>query len=110
GNFYGATSGGGNISDCNSQGCGTIFKITTAGKLTTLHTFDGTDGAAPLDLVQATNGDFYGTTTGGGANNNCPQNPTTGATGCGTVFSLSVGLSAFPQGTFSTTSLSFGNE
>jgi len=109
GNFYGATAGGGNISDCNSQGCGTIFKITAGGTLTTLHSFDGTDGDGPFDVVQATNGNFYGATNGG-ANNNCPQNPTTGATGCGTVFSLSVGLSAFPQVTLSTTSLSFGNE
>jgi len=109
GNLYGATSGAGNITDCNSQGCGTIFKITTGGKLTTLHSFDGTDGAAPLDLVQATNGNFYGAATGG-AINNCPQNPTTDVTGCGTVFCLSVGLSAFPQVTLSTTSLSFGNE
>ncbi len=109
GNLYGATAAGGNISDCNSQGCGTLFKISTGGKLTTLHTFDGTDGASPVALVQATNGNFYGATTGG-ANNNCPQNPTTDGAGCGTVFSLSVGLSAFPQVTLSTTSLSFGNE
>ena len=109
GNLYGATAAGGNISDCNSQGCGTLFKISTGGKLTTLHTFDGTDGASPLALVQVTNGKFYGVTTGG-ANNNCPQNPTTDGAGCGTVFSLSVGLSAFPRVTLSTTSLSFGNE
>ncbi|MGB9235601.1 MAG: choice-of-anchor tandem repeat GloVer-containing protein, partial [Terriglobales bacterium] len=109
GDLYGATSGAGNISDCNSQGCGTIFKITTGGKLTTLHTFDGTDGAAPLELVQGTDGSFYGAATGG-ASSNCPENPTTDGNGCGTVFSLSVGLSAFPRVTPSTTALSFGNE
>jgi len=58
--------------------------MTPSGKLTTLHCFDGTDGESPLAaLVQATNGDLYGTTFGGGANND------------GAVFSLSVGLGRF---------------
>ena len=35
GNFYGTTPYGGN-SGCGSLGCGTIFKITAAGKLTAL--------------------------------------------------------------------------
>ena len=63
GNFYGVTSGGG----ANNRG--TVFKITAAGKLTTLHAFDGTDGGQPeAALIQATNGNFYGTTFLGGAN------------------------------------------
>jgi uncharacterized repeat protein (TIGR03803 family) len=38
--------------------------------LTTVHYFDDTNGAYPgAGLVQATNGEFYGTTVGGGANN-----------------------------------------
>jgi uncharacterized repeat protein (TIGR03803 family) len=58
--------------------------MTPSGTVTTLHGFDGTDGANPYaELVQATNGDFYGATTNGGAN------------GYGTVFSLSVGLGPF---------------
>ena len=71
GNLYGVTTVGGSSSTCNS-GCGTIFKITPAGKLTTLHSFcvqkDCPDGAAPqAGLVQATDGDFYGTTEGSNA-------------------------------------------
>jgi uncharacterized repeat protein (TIGR03803 family) len=47
----------------------TVFKITLSGALTTLHSFDGTDGGfATGGLVQATNGNFYGTTQTGGAN------------------------------------------
>ena len=69
GNFYGTTPEGGANGPCNGYGCGTIFKITAGGALTTLHSFDGTDGSYPNGLVLATNGDFYGTTNQGGANN-----------------------------------------
>ena len=45
---------------------GTVFKLTPAGKLTTLHSFDGTDGKYPAaTLIQATDGKLYGTTSGG---------------------------------------------
>jgi uncharacterized repeat protein (TIGR03803 family) len=65
GNFYGTTYSGGNTA-C-SGGCGTIFKITTTGTLTTLHSFDYTDGANPVAaLIQASDGNFYGTTGSGG--------------------------------------------
>jgi uncharacterized repeat protein (TIGR03803 family) len=68
GDFYGTTVSGGGGS-CNN-GCGTVFKITPKGTLTTIHTFDGLDGAGPCGaLVQATDGFFYGTTSAGGANN-----------------------------------------
>ncbi len=84
GNFYGTTKNGGSA-NCGGD-CGTIFQITPGGTLTTLHSFDGTDGEYPFaGLVQDTNGAFYGTTNGGGANND------------GTVFSLSVGLGAFVE-------------
>ncbi len=76
GNFYGTTYYGGASGDC-SGGCGTIFKITPNGTLTTLHSFGGTDGAGPYGgLIQASDGNFYGTTAYGGAN------------GYGTVFRL----------------------
>jgi uncharacterized repeat protein (TIGR03803 family) len=81
GNFYGTTYGGANSSCSGGLGCGTVFKITPGGTLTTLHSFDGTDGANPeAGLVQGTDGNFYGTTYFGGAN--CP------VYGCGTVFKI----------------------
>jgi len=68
GNFYGTTEYGG--SGCVPDGCGTVFEITPSGALTTLHSFDGTDGENPsAGLVQTTDGDFYGTTVYGGARN-----------------------------------------
>jgi uncharacterized repeat protein (TIGR03803 family) len=69
GNFYGTTPMGGDLNKCNS-GCGTIYKITPAGKLTTLYEFDITHGNGPYTpLVQGTDGNFYGTAEGGGVNN-----------------------------------------
>jgi uncharacterized repeat protein (TIGR03803 family) len=64
GNLYGTTQQGG-----PNNGSGTVFKITLSGTLTTLHNFDTTDGRYPYaGLVQASNGNFYGTTYFGGAN------------------------------------------
>jgi uncharacterized repeat protein (TIGR03803 family) len=100
GNFYGmTTAGGANTTGCNIYGCGTVFKITPSGTLTTLYSFCSqggtacTDGEEPTgELVQDTNGMFYGTTSHGGANTtDC------GRYGCGTVFSLSVGLGPFVE-------------
>jgi uncharacterized repeat protein (TIGR03803 family) len=73
GNFYGTTYSGG------ASGLGTVFKITPAGVETVLHSFaDGTaDGSNPqAALVQASDGNFYGTTSNGGAS------------GLGTVFKI----------------------
>ena len=73
GNFYGTTDEGG-------FGGGTVFEISPAGKLTTLHSFDGTDGYEPFGaLVLATNGNFYGETSIGGT------------TGDGTIFEITPG-------------------
>jgi uncharacterized repeat protein (TIGR03803 family) len=69
GNFYGTTAAGG-ACPYSAQGCGTIFKITTAGELTVLYTFclqsNCYDGAFPAGLVQATDGNIYGVTSQGG--------------------------------------------
>ncbi len=64
--FYGVTSSGGGTS---GNGYGTIFKVTSAGQLTTLHAFaGGVDGYQPFaGLVHAADGNFYGTTRYGGA-------------------------------------------
>lgn len=95
GNFYGVTETGGSIFACYGYGCGTVFKITPAGTLTTLHSFDYTDGLWPFGgLFQATNGKFYGTTNSGGINNDCVQQY---SWGCGTAFSVDVGLAPFVQ-------------
>jgi uncharacterized repeat protein (TIGR03803 family) len=78
GNFYGVTA-------MNGPGPeeGEIFRITPEGTFTVLHGFDGVHGAYPVGaLVQATDGNFYGTTEGDGY-------------GANVIFSLSVGLPPF---------------
>jgi uncharacterized repeat protein (TIGR03803 family) len=62
GDFYGVTYHGG------AYGRGTVFRMTLAGLLTTLYSFDGPgDGQWPqAALVQGKDGYFYGTTSGGG--------------------------------------------
>jgi len=82
GDFYGTTSGGGSSSSCAPffyygyyvPGCGTVFKVTPLGLLTTIYNFCSeiacADGAQPIGgLVQGSDGVFYGTTASGGANN-----------------------------------------
>ena len=68
--FYATTSEGG------ARNLGTIFKIDSAGVLTTIHPFTGGDGNGFASLTPAEDGSFYGTTAGGGAN------------GYGTIFKL----------------------
>lgn len=83
GDYYATDSYGGSGADCTlAQGCGTAFRVTAAGggALTKLHDFckapSCTDGSTPNALIQATDGNFYGTTEFGGTKNN------------GTVFKL----------------------
>jgi len=75
-----------------SGGNGSFFKLTTAGVLTTLFTsFNSPRGIQPFDtLVQASDGNFYGTTYYGGSSNR------------GTVYKITTGGAL-------TTILSFAN-
>ena len=74
GNFYGTTAAGG-ANYCpeipgDAHNCGTVFKITPDGHETVLYSFgtSSTDGVEPIaPLVQASDGNLYGTTSGGGA-------------------------------------------
>jgi len=84
GNFYGTTVAGG------TTGSGTVFKITSAGVETVLHSFTwpasgSTDGAFPYaGLVEGSDGNFYGTTVFGGSDTAC----FVGLNGCGVVFKI----------------------
>ena len=90
GDFYGTTARGG-----TNRFCGTAYKITSAGTLTPLWQFgslsNAADGVGPNGLIQGSDGNFYGTTTGLGELNSH-----------GTVFRIT------PQGNL-TTLYSFGN-
>jgi len=139
GNFYGTTSGGG-LTNCfytykvGSQiftnsfvspgGCGTIFKITANGVLTTLYAFSYIDGASPqAALIEGTDGCLYGTTSVGngagtvfkvttsghfttlatfyGTNGNSPQAPlvqSSDGSFYGTTFEGGTANSNFPGG------------
>jgi uncharacterized repeat protein (TIGR03803 family) len=72
GNFYGTTYFGG------ANGFGTVFKVTPSGTETVLYSFaGGSDGEHPYaDVIQGSDGNFYGTTYQGGTS------------GLGTVFKL----------------------
>jgi uncharacterized repeat protein (TIGR03803 family) len=93
GNFYGTTSSTGGLS-CfeDSEACGTVFRLTSGGSLTTIHKFCNlstacTDGAQPGQLILGTDGSLYGTTIGGG-NLDCDFNIS--LLGCGTLFKVTL--------------------
>jgi uncharacterized repeat protein (TIGR03803 family) len=72
GNFYGTTSYGGTCS--YPEGCGTVFKVSPDGTFTSLYNFctqpncpDGNN--VESGLLLGVDGNFYGTTVEGGANN-----------------------------------------
>jgi uncharacterized repeat protein (TIGR03803 family) len=77
GNLYGTASDGG-----STDGCGTIFKLSTAGQILWTYAFPcGKGGSVPYAaLLQASDGNFYGTTISGGID---------GGVQPGTVFRLS---------------------
>lgn len=67
GNLYGAAALGG------ADFGGALFELTTTGTLVWSYDFvpSGSGGATPYSLTQASNGNFYGATISGGAENNC---------------------------------------
>ena len=71
GNLYGTTAFGGASPECG-LGCGTVFKVTPAGKETVLYSFGSQsgDGYYPEGLIMDKKGNLYGTTGSGGANHN----------------------------------------
>ena len=78
GRLYGTTKAGGTGSgSVCSSGCGTVFKITTSGMESVLHSFGGgSDGLEPVASLSNLGGTLYGTTAYGGAS------------GDGTVFAI----------------------
>jgi uncharacterized repeat protein (TIGR03803 family) len=90
GSLYGASTQGGAVSANCPGGCGTLFKITSAGKFTVLYNFDYSTGDyAYSTLTQHTNGILYGATQlGGTAGGNCAGN-------CGVFYSLNIGAAPF---------------
>jgi len=94
GNFYGTTTYGGTGTACynggsSSLGCGTVFNITPSGTLTTLHSFcqqaGCMDGQNPeAGLILGSDGNFYGTTNGGGN----PHSDQCSDYICGTIFEI----------------------
>jgi uncharacterized repeat protein (TIGR03803 family) len=99
GNYYGITTeGGANSSiDCNGESvstCGSVFRLTAAGVLTTLYSFCAqpscTDGSHPQgNLLIGSDGEIYGITAYGGTGSAC-VNDGTQPTGCGTVFKITL--------------------
>lgn len=57
GNFYGTTHNGGAC-------CGTVYKVTAAGKITLLYTFPSGEGSSVGQLVEGSDGNFWGVTNG----------------------------------------------
>lgn len=86
GALYGTTSFGG------AHGSGTVFKVTLDRAYSVLYSFGSSpsDGRVPASgLIQASDGNFYGTTTVGGVNQ-CSSVPG-GVGNCGTVYKITPG-------------------
>jgi uncharacterized repeat protein (TIGR03803 family) len=62
--LYGTTSGGGDGSACGTPGCGTVFKVSTAGAESVVFRFGNyePDAVYPLGTLIASDGELYGTT------------------------------------------------
>jgi uncharacterized repeat protein (TIGR03803 family) len=86
GSFYGVAGFGGGTRCFQGQGCGTVFKLDGAGKLTVLYRFVGeADGAWPESLVRDRAGNLYGETYAGGLGRCYSFGH---RIGCGTIFKV----------------------
>jgi uncharacterized repeat protein (TIGR03803 family) len=83
GNLYGVTAYG-PYQNYNNPGYGLLFRLSASGgswNYTILYAFlGGPDGAYPTSLFLGSDGNWHGSTAGGGTLSICP--------GCGTIFSI----------------------
>jgi uncharacterized repeat protein (TIGR03803 family) len=113
GNLYGMTETGGvGVASCPLFGCGTIFRMTPSGKLTTIYKFcsqaNCTDGDGPqASLMLASNGTLYGTTPAGGAYGEGTVFSATMSGSLKTLYNFcpSIGTGICPDGLFPTSTL-----
>jgi uncharacterized repeat protein (TIGR03803 family) len=83
--LYGEAAAGGS-GKCNTydyRGCGLVYEMSRSGRVKVVYRFKGDkDGGTPQGGLVLLDGNFYGTTTGGGSDACYVSN------GCGTVFKL----------------------
>jgi uncharacterized repeat protein (TIGR03803 family) len=88
GNWYGTAGAGGTGTCSDPLGCGTVYRMTPGGAVTTLYAFSEEEGKSPLGLIVGTDGILYGPTIFGGW-------------GVGTIFRIVVrGSSLLPAADF----------
>lgn len=109
GSLYGTAPNGG------ANGCGTIFELSTSGSLLQLYSFPcGAGGDLPeSSLIQASDGNYYGTTFYGGtitSGGECEN-------GCGTIYKMSQGVvsilytfTGYPDGALAASGLTEGTD
>jgi uncharacterized repeat protein (TIGR03803 family) len=82
GNWYGTIP--------NGDTAGVFYRLTPEGKFNVLYKFcslaNCADGQAPNQVIQGTDGNFYGTTAGGGTS----TNPMCATNTCGTLFQITL--------------------
>ena len=93
GNFYGVRTAG------SSPNYGLIYQLTPAGAFSVVFSFVGlTNGAGPrAGLIQAKDGNLYGTTEAGGSNPGPEGFPGPNGNGYGTVFRLHIPSAMAPK-------------
>jgi uncharacterized repeat protein (TIGR03803 family) len=92
GNFYGTTQQGGSSSQ------GVVFKMTTAGVITILHSFNAVfDGSFPYGPpIEATDGNYYGTASGGKGQDGLVYKITTSSGAYSTLYTFTATTGNYP--------------